>query len=60
MTVIALIVCWLGYKICSPKSQKPDIYIDEDGCFYDITCLEQRAFSRLITKKMQERQTEGK
>ena len=55
MTVIALVVCWAAYKICKPVEKKPEIYIDEDGLFYDISCLEQRAFARLMYEKMKEK-----
>ena len=55
MTVMTLVVCWIGYKTCSPKPQKTEIYIDENGCWYDETCLEQKAFARLMAKKMQEK-----
>jgi hypothetical protein len=55
MTVIALVVCWAAYKMCKPVQAKPEIYVDEDGFYYDISCLEQRAFERLIREKMKEK-----
>lgn len=56
MTIIALIVCWAAYKVCKPVQEKHEIYIDENGCWYDETCLEQKVYARLMAKKMQEKQ----
>ena len=56
MTVIALVACWAAYKMCKPVQAKPNIYIDKDGFCYDISCLEQRAFERLMREKMKEKQ----
>lgn len=30
MTVIALVVCWIGYKTCRPRPVEPKIYFERD------------------------------
>ena len=60
ITLVALMASFLIHKyyLTKPLRKQVDIYMDEDGCYYDVTCLEQKAFARLMLIKMKNKPIE--